>query len=174
MGIFSLSFFWGRGFFQGFDVYSLWIIRIPVRKSPRVSRNLTFVFIGLNFDICLLGFSCKNWRLQFGLFNIKMKYIINSHCFWLELCQLYKLMLKILCYSDALIENSALDTATRTLTDHPFHLISNVAQLKAFLSQIICFRRQCLPHFGLLVRCFTIFIKMPLPSMQASDQYIEN
>lgn len=105
-----------------------------------------------------------------------MKYIINSHCFWLELDQLYKLMLKISCYSTVLIESSTTDSAPTksyrpsssfnpklvTMTIYPFHKYQ-------------CFRRHCPPNYGLLINCFTISVKVTcvVPSMQASDQYVE-
>lgn len=68
----------------------------------------------------------------------------------LELCQLYKLMLKISWYSRALTENSTLNLATRSYRPSP-SLVPHLSQLISFLSQISCFRRHYPPNCGLLI-----------------------
>lgn len=85
-------------------------------------------------------------------------------------------MLKISCYSRVLIESSTADTATKksyrpsssfnpklvTITVFPF---MNISVLEDTIP----------PNYVLLINRFTVFITVTcvVPSMQASDQYIE-
>lgn len=90
---------------------------------------LHFVFIGLNSDLCLLGFPCKTEGSSLAFFKVKMKYIINSHCFWLELCQCFKLMLKYLMLLQALTESSSWGTATKTSYRPPSSFASRLVTI---------------------------------------------
>lgn len=112
-----------RGIFLGVQCLQFIGNKNPRKKRSQGLLKFFICCIGLNSDFCLLAFSWKNWRLQFGLFNVKIKYIINSLCFWLELCQLYKLMFQISCYSSALKESSTLDSATRDPMGRHLHVV---------------------------------------------------